>query len=271
MLTDSFGRAIYYLRVSVTDRCNYRCSYCMPPQGVELKRHDDMLRYEDISKIASEAGKLGFNKIRLTGGEPLVKKNIEDLVAMISYTGFFNDICMTTNGSLLTEEKAAALKKAGLHRINISLDTLDALQFAEITGGGNISDVFAGIKAARSAAIGQVKLNMVISEKTKQSDIDNMRIYCSEMGVRLQLISRFSLKNRSDITATDIVTDRPPKCSLCNRIRITADGYVKSCLFSDNEMKIDLDNIGDCLKAAVCEKPQNGISCTTRYMSQIGG
>jgi cyclic pyranopterin phosphate synthase len=271
MLTDAFGRPIYYLRISVTDKCNYKCRYCMPEGGVAHKRHDEMLRYEDIALIASEAGKLGFNKLRLTGGEPLVKRDIEQCVALIADTGYFPDLCMTTNGSLLNRTKARALKQAGLSRMTVSLDTLDKEKFATITCGGCIDDVFAGIDAINEAGFTRTKINMVISNDTTQEELDGMRIFCDRKGVRLQCINRFSLADRTLVTTGIVVADRPPKCDVCNRIRITADGFIKSCLFSDNEQKIDLNAIQESLMRAVQAKPQAGVSCTTRRMNEIGG
>jgi len=271
MLTDAFGRPIYYLRISVTDKCNFRCHYCMPPEGVVHKRHEEMLRYEDIARIAREAGKLGFTKLRLTGGEPLVRKDIEQCVALIADSGNYADLCMTTNGSLLTRSKAVALKKAGLTRITISLDTLDKQKFAEVTCGGNIDDVFAGVEAINEAGFTGTKINMVISDETTQHELDAMHYFCDLKGVKLQCINRFSLADRSLVTTGIVVADRPPKCSKCNRIRITADGFIKSCLFSDNEQKIDLHAIQESLMRAVHAKPQAGVSCTTRRMNEIGG
>lgn len=271
MLLDSFGREIAYLRISVTECCNFRCVYCVPPDGTPFKKRQDILKYEDIAAIAKEAGKLGFYKIRLTGGEPLIKHDIEKCVAMITATGFYRDICMTTNGSLLTNQKAIALKQAGLHRITISLDTLDSVRFTEITQGGQIDSVLAGIEATVATGFENTKINMVISETTLQSEIDDMKEFCKKKGMKLQLISKFSLANRKDISVTDVVADRPPKCEQCNRIRITADGHVKSCLFSDNEIKIDLNDIQKSIINAVKNKPNYGIACHDRHMHQIGG
>ncbi len=271
MLLDTYGREIYYLRISVTDRCNFRCIYCMPSDGVEFKSHDQMLRYEDIANIALEAGKIGFYKIRLTGGEPLVKKNIEHCVALIKTTGYYRDICMTTNGSLLTYDKAVALKTAGLDRVTISLDTLDSEAFSRITRGGVITDVIRGIDAAQTAGFENTKINMVITRETTLDEIEQMRSFCMRNSVNLQLIHRFTLSDREDISISEVTAERPPKCSRCNRIRITADGFVKSCLFSDNEEKIDLDDIAGSLKRAIHNKPENGVACSTRSMNQIGG
>jgi cyclic pyranopterin phosphate synthase len=243
----------------------------MPSDGIEFKSHDQMLRYEDIANIAREAGKIGFYKIRLTGGEPLVKKNIEYCVELIKKTGYYRDICMTTNGSLLTYEKAAALKAAGLDRITVSLDTLDSEIFTRITRGGVITDVIRGIDAAQSAGFTNTKINMVITPETASYEIEKMRCFCKSKGVNLQLIHRFTLLDRDEIATNEIAAERPPKCIRCNRIRITADGFVKSCLFSDNEDKINLDDIAGSLIRAIQNKPENGVACSTRSMNQIGG
>jgi GTP 3',8-cyclase len=243
----------------------------MPSDGIDFKSHDQMLRYEDIANIAREAGKIGFYKIRLTGGEPLVKKNIEHCVALIKETGYYRDICMTTNGSLLTFNKALALKAAGLDRVTISLDTLDSETFKSITGGGVLTDVIRGIDAAQAAGFVNTKINMVITCETKEAEIEKMQIFCECKRVNLQLIHRFTLSDREEISTNEIEAERPPKCGKCNRIRITADGFVKSCLFSDNEEKIDLDDIAGSLRSAVLNKPENGVACSTRSMSQIGG
>jgi len=243
----------------------------MPSDGVEFKSHDQMLRYEDIATIALEAGKMGFYKMRLTGGEPLIKKNIEHCVALIKATGYYRDICMTTNGSLLTYDKAVALKEAGLDRITVSLDTLDCAIFSRITRVGVITDVIRGIEAAQSAGFANTKINMVITSDTSPEEIDAMRSFCQDKGATLQLIHRYSLTDRGDVSINEIAAERPPKCSRCNRIRITADGFVKSCLFSDNEEKIDLDDIAGSLRRAIRNKPENGVACSTRSMNQIGG
>ena len=178
MTTDGHGRNIDYLRISVTDRCNYRCAYCMPEEGIRLKGHDEILTFEEIARIADAAGELGFRKLRLTGGEPLVRKNIERLVGMIRNTGHYNDISMTTNGAMLSPLLAMTLRDMGLDRINISLDTLDSGRFAEITRGGDIDEIFAGIEAAKRAGFDPVKINMIIFETTTTEEVESMRSFC---------------------------------------------------------------------------------------------
>jgi len=161
-LYDSFNRPISYLRISVTDRCNLRCIYCMPEGGVSLVRHEDILTYEEICKAAQAAAELGITKIRLTGGEPLVRSGLPQLVRMLSKIDAIDDISLTTNGTLLSQY-AAELKSAGLKRVNVSLDTLRPDRFKFITRlGDNLDGVLEGIQAARTVGLNPVKVNMVV-------------------------------------------------------------------------------------------------------------
>jgi cyclic pyranopterin phosphate synthase len=157
---DDFGRPINYLRVSVTDRCNLRCVYCMPAEGIQQREMSDILTFEEIETVVRAAVELGINKIRLTGGEPLVRLGIVDLVAMLARVPGLDDLSMTTNGTLLID-KAEALARAGLKRVNISLDTLDPDRFHAITRRGNLDDVLQGIEAAKAAGLNPVKINVV--------------------------------------------------------------------------------------------------------------
>jgi len=161
-LSDSFQRPINYLRISVTDRCNLRCVYCMPLSGVSTLAHEGILRYEEINTIARAAAEMGIDKIRLTGGEPLVRAGLPELVAMLADIGTINDISLTTNGTMLARY-AAELKKAGLNRVNISLDSLKPDRFQAITrSDAELADVLEGIEAARGVGLEPVKLNMVV-------------------------------------------------------------------------------------------------------------
>jgi cyclic pyranopterin phosphate synthase len=161
-LSDSFQRPINYLRISVTDRCNLRCIYCMPPDGVRLMSHEDILTYEEIYTIAQAAAEMGIDKLRLTGGEPLVRLGLPELIRMLSRIEAINDISLTTNGTLLSGY-AAELKSAGLQRVNVSLDTLKPDRFELITrSGGSLDQVLEGIEAAKSVGLEPVKLNMVV-------------------------------------------------------------------------------------------------------------
>jgi cyclic pyranopterin phosphate synthase len=161
-LSDSFQRPINYLRISVTDRCNLRCIYCMPPEGVELTSHSDILSYEEIHTIAEAAAELGIDKLRITGGEPLVRLGLAELIEMLAGIEAINDIALTTNGVLLADY-AAELKSAGLKRVNISLDTLKPDRFRRITRGqSQLKQVLEGIEKAKGVGLEPVKLNMVV-------------------------------------------------------------------------------------------------------------
>jgi len=160
-LSDSFQRPINYLRISVTDRCNLRCIYCMPSEGIHLLSHQDILTYEEIYTIAQAAAELGINKVRLTGGEPLARAGLTKLVKMLAEIESIDDIALTTNGTLLGDY-AAELKSAGLKRVNVSLDTLKPEKFELISHGNKLGDVLEGIEVARSVGLNPVKLNMVV-------------------------------------------------------------------------------------------------------------
>jgi cyclic pyranopterin phosphate synthase len=170
-LSDSFQRPINYLRISVTDRCNLRCIYCMPPGGVRLMSHEDILTYEEIYTVAQAAAELGINKVRLTGGEPLVRSGVPELIQMLTQIEAIDDISLTTNGTLLSRY-AAELKSAGLRRVNVSLDTLKQDKFKFITRrGDNLGQVLEGVEAARSAGLNPVKLNMVVMSGINDDEV----------------------------------------------------------------------------------------------------
>lgn len=266
---DRYNRDITYLRVAVTDRCNLRCIYCMPPTGVKLKRLDEILSYEEIIKIVREAVKLGISKIRLTGGEPLVRKNICHLIRNLKSIEGIQEVSMTTNGILLGP-MVPELWKAGLDRLNISLDTLDPQKYREITRGGDIRKVLSGIEAANEAEFEKTKLNMVLMPGINEECMDKMISFCQEKRLILQLINHYTLSSRSSINH-DYKADRPPSCYKCNRIRLTADGRFKPCLFSNQEYAVDLENIASSIKQAIINKPKCGISCTVRGNWEIGG
>ena len=160
-LSDSFQRPINYLRISVTDRCNLRCVYCMPQEGITQMAHYDILSYEEIYTLVKAAAELGINKVRLTGGEPLVRAGVSDLVRLIAGIETIDDISLTTNGILLAQY-AAELKEAGLMRVNVSLDTLKPERFRQITRCGDLADTLKGIEAAGAAGLTPVKINMVV-------------------------------------------------------------------------------------------------------------
>ena len=167
---DAYNRPISYLRISVTDRCNLRCVYCMPPEGVPWRAHDDILRYEEIETVVRASTELGVSKVRLTGGEPLVRPGIIDLVSMLARIDGIDDLAMTTNGIRL-EQYAAQLAQAGLQRVNISLDTLQAERFQNITRCGRLTDVLAGMSAAQRAGLTPVKINTVVMRGMNDDEV----------------------------------------------------------------------------------------------------
>ena len=263
---DSYNRRIDYLRISVTDKCNLRCRYCMPEEGVPERRHEDFLSFEQITEVVRAAVRLGVIKVRLTGGEPLVKRGIVDLVRMIRSVEGLEHLAMTTNGTLLVRH-AAGLKAAGLDSLNISLDTLDAERYRYLTRGGEIGQVLEGIGAALAEGF-PVKINMVVLEDTAEGEIERLRRFCSRRGLKLQLINHFALNAEK---RDSYHYDRPPRCQECNRIRLLADGSLKPCLHSDEEIPIDLNDIEGSLRRTVARKPARGLACTGRNMVEIGG
>lgn len=169
---DDLGRAINYLRVSVTDRCNLRCVYCMPAEGIAQHPHADILRYEELALIIRAAAGLGICKVRITGGEPLARLGLPEFVRMVAAIPGIDDLSMTTNGTLLARH-AQALAEAGLHRVNISLDTLRPDRFARITRLGRLDDVWAGIAAAQAAGLSPIKFNMVVVRGLNDDEVSD--------------------------------------------------------------------------------------------------
>jgi len=241
----------------------------MPEAIFVPKGRSDILSYEQIESFTKVAARIGITKVRLTGGEPLVRKGIEQLVAKLASIDGINELCMTTNGSLLAA-KAATLKRSGLSRVNISIDSLDADKYRRITRGGGLDRTIAGVDAAIKAELTPIKINMVILDDTSEDDIKMMKAFCEQRGLQLQKIMQFSLYDRTDLSRR-FQTERPPVCRRCNRLRLTADGFLKPCLFSNNEIKVDFDDISGSILEAVAKKPRNGSSCRNRLMSQIGG
>jgi cyclic pyranopterin phosphate synthase len=169
-ISDPFQRQIDYIRVSVTDRCNLRCVYCMPPEGINLAPHWQILSYEEITKVIRAASDLGVSKVRLTGGEPLVRPHLVELVKMIKDLGTVDDLALTTNGLLLSRY-ARALKDAGLDRVNVSLDTLKPERFEQITRHGKLSDALAGIRSAGKVGLTPVKINVVLMRGVNDDEL----------------------------------------------------------------------------------------------------
>ncbi len=264
---DQYNRNINYLRISVTDRCNLRCRYCMPEEGVCMLRHEEIMTYEEIRDVVSVAVPLGVDKIRLTGGEPLVRKDIVELVSMIASVPGVKDIAMTTNGILL-ERFAAPLAMAGLHRVNVSLDTVDAKKFHEVTRGGDINKVFLGIEAARKAGLSPIKVNCVVKEGANASDAAEVDRYCRENGLEGRFIPEMDLKTgHFGIVQGGSGGD----CTHCNRLRLTSNGKIKPCLFSDLEFDIRELGIKKAMEMALLVKPEKGTVNLSNCFHNIGG
>lgn len=274
-MKDSFGRKINYLRVSLTDRCNLRCKYCMPEKGIDKFGHEDMLSLEEVYEIIKSFVELGVDKIRFTGGEPLVRKGIVNLIWRVSKLDGVRDISMTTNGILL-KKFARDLKNAGLNRINVSLDTLDPDKYREITRGGEIEDFFAGIKEAEKLGLKPIKINTVLiggfndkeildlANLTLTRDIDLRFIELMPIGEAAswskdRFLSNDEILNKvkdlypvekKDISSPANYYKLPNSkgrvgiinpisckfCENCNRVRLTASGKLKLCLHSNKEI-----------------------------------
>jgi len=263
---DRFSRRIHYLRVSVTDRCNLRCVYCMPSGGVQLLPQASILTYEEIADLVHEAVALGIDKVRLTGGEPLLRRHIEELVAALAGVKGLRDLAMTTNACRLPE-LAVPLRQAGLQRVNISLDTLDAARFREITRGGDLQEVLAGIAAAQAAGFHPIKLNCVVNASPAEPDA----LAVAEFGRARNLPVRFI--PRMDTAQGHfgrVVGGQGGLCSACNRLRVSSDGRVYPCLFSDLSYSVREMGSRGALLAAVQGKPQAGTVSRNRFY-QIGG
>ncbi len=252
--------------MSVTHACNLRCVYCAPAEGVPHAQRADLLSREQMAEVARAAVRLGVTKIRLTGGEPLMRRDIVDLVGMLAAIEGLAHIAMTTNATLLAP-LALPLHDAGLQSVNISLDTLDPLRYREITRGGDLAAALAGVDAACAARLA-VKINMVVLGGTTEGEISRMRDFCAAHGARLQLIDRFDISQQKKERASN---DRPPSCGGCNRIRLMADGMLKPCLQTNDEIPLDFSRLEESLREAILSKPRRGGACTNRVMSQIGG
>jgi len=264
---DRFKRNINYLRISVTDRCNLRCTYCMPEGGIQLVPHSEILTFDEITDFCKVALKNGVTKVRLTGGEPLVRKGITELVRMLSGLDGISDLSMTTNGVLL-KDFAAGLKAAGLHRVNISLDTVDPDRFAEITMTGNIRDVFEGIKAAKEADLLPVKINCVIKESKEEPEARGVTDFCKENDLEIRYIRQMDLI-RGHFSTVDGGTGGD--CSACNRLRLTAIGKLKPCLFNDIEFDVRKLGFEKAFLSAIELKPSCGSVNSKGAFYNIGG
>lgn len=266
-MLDRFNRRINYLRISVTDRCNFRCTYCMPAEGVPLKPHSAILSFAEITEIVRVGAKLGLSKIRLTGGEPLVRKDLPKLVKMISEIEGIEEIGLTTNGVLLPQ-LATELKAAGLSRVNISLDTLNAEKFRKISRTGNLEDVLKGIDAAIEAELLPVKINFVRIPGENEEDEKEVREFCRQKNLQLRFIRQMNLKT-GEFDAVE--NGYGGICEICNRLRLTADGYIVPCLHSELRYNVRETGIQEAFLKAVNFKPEKGIGTSSHEFSNIGG
>jgi cyclic pyranopterin phosphate synthase len=264
---DRFDRHIYYLRISVTDRCNLRCVYCMPAEGIPLLKHEEILSYEKILDVVKEAVGLGITKIRITGGEPLVRKGIVGLVEMIAGVKGITDFGLTTNGIHL-EHFATDLSKAGLHRINISLDTVDPARYREITRGGDVEKVFRGISAARDAGLSPIKINCVVRNSSLEPEALEVKRYGREHDLEVRFIHEMDLESGC---FTVVEGGKGGDCSSCNRLRLTANGIVKPCLFDNLGFSIHEFGIREALMLAIRFKPEKGTINSVSRFNNIGG
>ena len=276
-LSDSFQRPIDYLRISVTDRCNLRCIYCMPAEGIRLMSHKDILSYEEIYTVAEAAADLGIKKVRITGGEPLVRAGLPKLVQMLAQIDAIDDISLTTNGILLARY-AAELKSAGLRRVNVSLDTLKPDRFKYITRGDNLGDVLAGIEVAKSVGLNPTKINVVVMSGINDGELLDFTTKTITEGWHVRFIEHMPFgedTNASSFVSVDEMRQclaalgelescsfkgngpakyfRLPQangtigfitpvsehfCFHCNRLRLTADGKLRPCLLSEAEIDL---------------------------------
>ena len=283
-MVDSYARAITYLRISITDRCNYRCRYCMPDGGIEKCTHGDICSFEELRDMAAAAVRCGVRKIRVTGGEPLVRRGAVDFCRMLSEIPGVEELCVTTNGSLLAEQ-AAALREAGVTRLNISLDTLKEERFRAITRLGALSSVLRGIEAAERAGFEKIKLNCVLLGGVNDDEIADFAALTRAHDWQVRFIERMPMGCGRDFGAylpAQAVLERCPEledishdgvaacyrfpgargtvgliapmshafCSECSRVRITADGKLKPCLHSAAELSLR-GLSGDELEAAI--------------------
>ena len=264
---DKFDRKINYLRISVTDRCNLRCVYCMPEEGIKLISHDEILRFDEITNVVKEAVSLGVNKIRITGGEPLVRKGIVDLVKMISAIDGIQDFGMTTNGNLL-EQFALPLANAGLQRINISLDTVNPQKYKSITRFGDINMVFKGVQAAKIAGLSPIKINCVVKESEMELEAQEVAAYCERNGLKIRYIREMDLEKG---TFWQVKGGDGGNCSSCNRLRLSSNGKIMPCLF--NDLQYDVRKLGarKALELATGNKPLSGTISKLNKFSNIGG
>lgn len=330
-LIDPFGRTHNYLRISVTDRCNLRCIYCMPEEGVEFEPADHILTYEEITDVVRVLSTMGISKLRITGGEPLVRKELDILVAMLAGIPGIEDIALTTNGIFLAA-KAERLKQAGLTRVNISLDSLKPERFKMITRGGDVRKVLNSIDACMTAGLSPVKLNVVLMKGINDDEIADFLALTFDRNIHVRFIEYMPIGHHDTgwkslylplkqvfnvcteqqwlFTNTASLQGNGPSdnykiegakgsfglihpvsehfCKTCNRLRLTADGFIKPCLAWSEQFQVrnvigNDEAVRRLFLQALDTKPeshemskhligeQTTLRPTERRMSQIGG
>lgn len=239
----------------------------MPEEGIKLLKHDDILTYDEIVDFVKVCITKGITKVRITGGEPLVRKGVTDLVKMISVLDGISDLSMTTNGTLL-DKFAGDLKNAGLNRVNISLDTIDPEKYKYITRGGDITQVFNGIEAAIKTGLLPVKINCVVTDSSQEKDAKEVAGYCKKNNLELRFIHQMNLESGKFSVVEGGIGG---KCSMCNRLRLTSNGCVKPCLFSDLGYNIRTMGIEGAIESALKNKPESGSYNHNGNFYSIGG
>ena len=309
-MIDQFGREITYMRLSVTDKCNLRCRYCMPAEGICLKEHKQMLTEDEMITAVEAAASLGVKKLRITGGEPLVKRNIVSICRRAALVEGIEEVCLTTNGIYLPK-LAEPLKAAGVKRINLSLDTLNPEKYAYITRTGTLEDFRAGFHAALDAGFEKVKLNAVLIGGFNDDEIPQLAELTRQYPVDMRFIEMMPMydsgdfKDASFVPNTRVLEALPEAeavahdggvaklyrlpggqgniglisplnahfCGTCNRIRLTADGKIKPCLHAPDEYSIkglDYDGMKKVLEEAIWNKPQWHGDLDAAHRSQAG-
>lgn len=239
----------------------------MPEEGISLLQHKDILSFEEIIEFVKVAVDSGIDKVRITGGEPLVRKNIVEFIGNVAKINGIKDLSLTTNGILL-EQYAQPLFDAGLHRINISLDSIDSERFFSITRGGDLKKVFAGIEAAKAAGLSPIKINCVIHQNSQEPDAIAIKEYCLQQGLEARFIRQMELHRGVFST---VEGGSGGNCSICNRLRLTANGKLKPCLFNDIEFDIRELGYSEAIRKAIHQKPQCGTHNHNNAFHNIGG
>jgi cyclic pyranopterin phosphate synthase len=239
----------------------------MPESGIKLLPHKMILTFDEIVEVVKTGIKLGINKVRLTGGEPLVRKGIVDLVSMIWNVEGVKDLSMTTNATFLADF-AEDLKNAGLQRVNISLDTLNPETYKLTTRGGNIKYVFEGIEAAKKAGLSPIKINCVVMNSSQEKDAKEVARFCEENDLKVRFIHQMNLSTGefSVVEGGD-----GGNCVKCNRLRLTANGKIKPCLFNDLEFDVRELGVEEAYNQAVLNKPKSGTYNKSGEFYNIGG